>query len=124
MKTTSKEHGYVLIIDDDKDICHLLSFLLEHAGYETQQGYDGTTAMQLLAQREPDVLLLDSIIPEPNGMVVLAHAHTLYPQLPVVMITGNAGILSAVIFKAIGRTFVTQLVAVAVPADDSLLARI
>ena len=96
MKTTSKEHGYVLIIDDDKDICHLLSFLLEHAGYETQQGYDGTTAMQLLAQREPDVLLLDSIIPEPNGMVVLAHAHTLYPQLPVVMITGNAGILSAV----------------------------
>lgn len=96
MKSTAKDNGYVLIIDDDKDICHLLSYLLENAGYETRQGYDGTTAMQLLAQREPDVLLLDSIIPEPNGMVVLAHAHTLYPQLPVVMITGNAGILSAV----------------------------
>ncbi len=96
MKTTQKAHGYVLIIDDDKDICHLLSYLLEHAGYETQQGHDGSTAMQLLAQREPDVMLLDSIIPEPNGMVVLAHAHTLYPQLPVMIITGNAGILSAV----------------------------
>ena len=96
MKTSANNHGYVVIIDDDKDICQLLAFLLENAGYETKQGYDGTTAMQLLAQREPDVLLLDSIIPEPNGMVVLAHAHTLYPQLPVVIITGNAGILSAV----------------------------
>ncbi len=96
MKTTTNNHGYVVIIDDDKDICQLLAFLLENAGYETQQGYDGAKAMQLLAQREPDVLLLDSIIPEPNGMVVLAHAHTLYPQLPVVIITGNAGILSAV----------------------------
>ncbi|MFM8330461.1 MAG: sigma-54-dependent transcriptional regulator, partial [Candidatus Methylumidiphilus sp.] len=52
--------------------------------------------MELLSQREPDVLLLDTIIPEPNGMVVLAHAHSLFPQLPVVIITGNAGILSAV----------------------------
>jgi DNA-binding NtrC family response regulator len=96
MKNTAKDHGYVIIIDDDKDICQLLAFLLENAGYETRQGNDGITAMQLLAQREPDVLLLDSIIPEPNGMVVLAHARTLYPQLPIVIITGNAGILSAV----------------------------
>ena len=88
--------GYVLIIDDNKDICDLLEHLLEQAGYETQQGYDGNSALKLLAQREPDVLLLDSIIPEPNGMAVLASAHLLYPQLPVIVITGNPGILSAV----------------------------
>lgn len=88
--------GYVLIIDDNKDICELLARLLEQAGYETQQGYDGDTALKLLAQREPDVLLLDSIIPEPNGMAVLANVHIMYPQLPVIIITGNAGILSAV----------------------------
>ncbi|MDD5271144.1 MAG: sigma-54 dependent transcriptional regulator [Methylovulum sp.] len=93
---TKIDPGYVLIIDDNKDICGLLSLLLEHAGYETQQGYDGDTAIKLLSQREPDVLLLDSIIPEPNGMAVLANAHILYPQLPVIIITGNAGILSAV----------------------------
>lgn len=88
--------GYVLIIDDNKDICDLLSHLLKKAGYETQQGYDGDTAIKSLSQREPDVLLLDSIIPEPSGMAVLANAHILYPQLPVIIITGNAGILSAV----------------------------
>ena len=89
-------HNYVLIIDDNRDICELLAYLLAQAGYETQQGYDGDTALKLLAQREPDVLLLDIIIPEPNGMAVLAYAHNLYPQLPVIIITGNAGILSAV----------------------------
>jgi DNA-binding NtrC family response regulator len=88
--------GYILIIDDNKDICDLLAHLLERAGYQTQQGYDGVSAIKLLSQREPDVLLLDSVIPEPNGMAVLAKAHTLYPGLPVIIITGTASILSAV----------------------------
>ena len=88
--------GYILIIDDDKDICDLLAHLLERAGYQTQQGYDGNTAIKLLSEREPDVILLDSVIPEPNGMAVLAKVHDLYPQLPVIIITGNAGILGAV----------------------------
>ena len=92
----SKSLGLVIIIDDDKDICDLLAHLLEHAGYETQQGHDGLTAIEFLTQREPDLLLLDSVIPEPNGMAVLAKARSLYPQLPVVIITGSAGILSAV----------------------------
>lgn len=92
----SIDPGYVLIIDDDKDICDLLSHLLEKAGYETQQGYDGDMAIKLLSQREPDVLLLDSIIPKHSGMAVLANTHALYPQLPVIIITGNVGILSAV----------------------------
>ena len=96
MKADTKPHGNILIIDDNKDICQLLSFLLGQAGYSTREGYDGESALALLAQKEPDVLLLDTIIPEPNGMVVLAHAHALYPQLPVIIITGNAGILSAV----------------------------
>jgi two-component system nitrogen regulation response regulator GlnG len=88
--------GHILIIDDDKDLCELLAHLLEHAGYKTKQGYDGNTAINLLSQCEPDLLLLDSVIPEPNGMAVLAKAHSMYPQLPVIIITGTAGILSAV----------------------------
>jgi len=90
------EPGNILIIDDNKDICDLLSHLLEEAGYRTQLGFDGVTALKLLSQYEPDVLLLDTVIPEPNGMEVLAKAKLIYPQLPVIIITGNAGILGAV----------------------------
>lgn len=90
-----KSGGYVLIVDDDKDICELLSFLMRTAGYETRYHHDGSSAIASLEEKEPDILLLDTIIPEPNGMLVLAHAHRLYPQLPVIIISGNAGILSA-----------------------------
>lgn len=87
---------YILIIDDDRELCRLLSMLLERKGYETSQGYDGKTALQLLARREPHVLLLDAMIPEPNGMEVLSSVRILYPLLPVIMITGYAGVKDAV----------------------------
>ena len=59
----SPNSGHILIIDDNKNICDLLAFLLENAGYQTQQGYDGKTAIALLSKSEPDLLLLDSVIP-------------------------------------------------------------
>jgi len=65
-----KHRGYVLVVDDNQDICDLLSHLLQQAGYQTQQTYDGDSALTLLAQREPSVLLLDNIIPGASGMVV------------------------------------------------------
>jgi two-component system nitrogen regulation response regulator GlnG len=52
------EPGNILIIDDNKDICDLLSHLLEEAGYRTQLGFDGVTALKLLSQYEPDVLIV------------------------------------------------------------------
>lgn len=92
----NKSRGFTLIIDDDRELCRLLSMLLEREGYETSQGHDGDAALQLLARREPDVLLLDSIIPEPNGMAILSHVRKHYPKMPVVMITGYAGVNDAV----------------------------
>ena len=103
--------GLVIIIDDDKDICDLLAHLLDHAGYETHQGYDGSTAIKLLSLREPDLLLLDIVIPEPDGMAVLAKARALYPQLPVIIITGTTGIpddvsaIKAIAFDHIPKPF-------------------
>jgi DNA-binding NtrC family response regulator len=103
--------GLVIIIDDDKDICDLLAHLLEHAGYETQQAYDGLSAIKLLSQFEPDVLLLDMVIPEPDGMTVLAKARILYPLLPVIIITGKTGSLNdiseikAIAFDYIPKSF-------------------
>jgi len=97
--------GLVIIIDDDKDICDLLAHLLDRAGY------DDSTAIKLLSLREPDVLLLDIVIPEPDGMAVLAKARALYPQLPVIIITGTTGIpddvsaIKAIAFDHIPKPF-------------------
>jgi len=97
--------GLVIIIDDDKDICDLLAHLLDRAGY------DDSTAIKLLSLREPDLLLLDIVIPEPDGMAVLAKARALYPQLPVIIITGTTGIpddvsaIKAIAFDHIPKPF-------------------
>ena len=89
----------------------LICWSMEHAGYKTQQGYDGSTAINLLSLHEPDVLLLDIVIPEPDGMAVLAKARALYPQLPVIIITGTTGIpddvsaIKAIAFDHIPKPF-------------------
>ena len=91
-----KELNYVLIADDNKDMCDLLAYLLGKAGYETQQVQDGDAVISLLTKCEPSLLLLDNIMPGTTGMEILAYTSLDFPQLPVIMITGNGGIFGAV----------------------------
>ena len=91
-----KELDYVLIADDNKDMCDLLAYLLGKAGYETQQVQDGDAVISLLTKCEPSLLLLDNIMPGTTGMEILAYTSLYFPQLPVIMITGNGGIFGAV----------------------------
>ena len=91
-----KELNYVLIADDNKDMCDLLAYLLGKAGYETQQVQDGDAVISLLTKCEPSLLLLDNIMPGTTGMEILAYTSLYFPQLPVIMITGNGGIFGAV----------------------------
>lgn len=86
----------VLVVDDDPAICSMLSVLLEREGLDVKQVHDGRMAMEALHLREPDLLLLDINIPAPDGMEVLRQAGTLYPRLPVVVITAYAGVGGAV----------------------------
>ena len=101
--------NYVLIADDDHDICDLLVYLLEKAGYETNKVHDGDAVISSLMKREPNLLLLDNVMPGASGMDILAHTHLYYPQLPVIMITGNGGIFDAVsAIKAGARDYLTK----------------
>ena len=88
--------NYVLIADDNEDICDLLEHLLETAGYETQKVHNGDAVISALTKCEPGLLLLDNVMPGASGMDVLAHTNLYFPQLPVIMITGNGGVLGAV----------------------------
>ena len=86
----------VLVVDDDPAICSVLSVLLEREGLSVKLAHDGRAALEALRHQEPDLLLLDIGIPEPNGMEVLRQVGTRYPRLPVVVITAYAGVAGAV----------------------------
>jgi DNA-binding response OmpR family regulator len=61
----------VLIVDDDPDIRGMLSLTLEDYGFSVREAPDGTAALQALAQRAPDCMVLDLMMPNLDGYGVL-----------------------------------------------------
>ncbi len=57
----------ILLVDDDADTCHLLSILLNRRGYETAVANTGKAALLWLQQNDPDLVILDIMMPEMDG---------------------------------------------------------
>ncbi len=66
---------YILVVDDDEAMCYALSSHLEGLGYEVGQAYSGTQALKEVAQRLPDLILLDVVMHEMSGWEVLEILH-------------------------------------------------
>ena len=61
----------ILLVDDDKFICHLYEFHLKSVGFEVEIAEDGVRAVKMIKSKKPDLILLDIIMPEKNGFEVL-----------------------------------------------------
>jgi DNA-binding response OmpR family regulator len=79
----------ILVVDDDADLGRMLSLILGNGGYETQVAHNGSEALAWLADHQPDLVLLDIMMPDMTGFAVLRElrSHETGGQLPVVMIT-------------------------------------
>jgi DNA-binding NtrC family response regulator len=87
----------VLIVDDEPNIRRMVGALLTAEGYEVRDAQDGATALSRATETEPDVLLLDLMMPgELDGMATLARFRKALPDVPVVMMSGRAGLTDAV----------------------------
>ena len=60
----------ILIVEDEQNIVDILSFNLSREGYDTLEAYDGKTGLQLALEQNPDLILLDLMLPEMNGFDV------------------------------------------------------
>ncbi len=86
----------ILIVDDDKQICTILSALVRKQGFEAVTAYDGQKALKVVRTEAPDLMLVDIMLPDIDGMEVLRQTRDLDPELPVVFITGHADSRGAV----------------------------
>ena len=87
----------VLIIDDEPNIRRMVGALLSAEGYEVRDAPDGATGLARAIETEPDVLLLDLMMPgELDGLATLARVRESLPDVPVVMMSGRAGLSDAV----------------------------
>ena len=60
----------VLVVDDDTNICDLLKMYLEKEGYEVKTANDGVEGMTVFKMYEPDIVLLDIMMPKKDGWQV------------------------------------------------------
>ena len=77
----------ILVVEDDKDICTLLSFHLKANGFETDMAYSGTDAKAKLAKGGYGLAILDILLPGLSGVEILKYIRTEspVPELPVIM---------------------------------------
>lgn len=68
--------GKVLIVDDEQDIIDLIEYNLFKAGYETATANDGATAIRIAKTMIPDLILLDVMMPEKDGLQTLKELRT------------------------------------------------
>jgi two-component system sensor histidine kinase/response regulator len=80
----------ILAIDDDPNVLVTVSRLLQTEGYEVRTAADGLSGIQAAADWHPDLVLLDIVMPDPNGFAVLGalRRETLTASIPVVFLTG------------------------------------
>ena len=79
----------ILICDDDEDIVRAVDIYLQREGFCTCLAYDGAQALELLAQKEVQLVLLDCMMPRVDGITALRRLRE-QSNVPVIMLTAKA----------------------------------
>src|SRR3954452_5081868 len=79
---------FVLAVDDDPAILRTLSINLRARGYDAETAADGRSALQIVKERMPDVVILDLGLPDLDGVAVLKRLRA-YTQVPVVVLSAR-----------------------------------
>ena len=92
----------ILVVDDDAEICSILKLALSAENYQVRTAFDGPTAIEIAEQWDPEIILLDIIMPEMDGFMLLEEMRRLdkTARTPIVIITA----LSQIRDKEIGFT--------------------
>ena len=79
----------ILIVEDETNIVDILSFNLEREGYDTMEAYDGQTGLQLAREQNPDLILLDLMLPKLNGFDVCRQLRQEGVSTPILILTAR-----------------------------------
>lgn len=82
----------ILIVDDDAEIVESVRYALESKGFEVLVGRDGNQGLAMAEREDPDLVILDMMMPKRSGFLVLEKLRRTRPTpLRVIMITANEG---------------------------------
>ncbi len=78
----------ILVVDDDQNICELLRLYLEKEGFKTVTAYDGQQAVDIAKSSQPDLILLDIMLPKFDGWQVCRQIRK-ESDVPIIMLTAK-----------------------------------
>ena len=78
----------ILVVDDEKKIVNLIRAYLEHDGYQVVEAYDGKQALTVFQREKPDLIILDIMLPELDGIEVCRQIRK-YSEVPIIMLTAK-----------------------------------
>lgn len=81
-------YGKILVVDDEQPIAEILKFNLEKEGYQVICAFDGGTAVELAFSEDPDLILLDIMLPVKDGMDVCREVRA-KKDTPIIMLTAK-----------------------------------
>lgn len=107
----SRTKHRILIVDDEPDTVELIEFNLRNAGYEVSSAEDGAEALRKARQNAPDLIVLDVMLPELDGLEVckILRADPVTASIPVLMLTARAAEVDRILGLELGaRDYVTK----------------
>lgn len=91
----------VLIVDDEKTLVKALSFSLEKEGFQVEQAYDGAEGLQKAQELNPDIIVLDLMLPELDGFEVCRQLRK-KTDVPIIMLTARGEDIDKVLGLELG----------------------
>lgn len=95
------EKQKILVVDDDQHIAELISLYLMKDGYDTQEVYDGKQALEAVTTYEPNLILLDLMLPGMDGYQVCAEVRKT-SKVPIIMLTAKGETFDKVLGLELG----------------------
>jgi EAL domain-containing protein (putative c-di-GMP-specific phosphodiesterase class I)/CheY-like chemotaxis protein len=118
----------ILIVDDDSEVRHMLSLMLQRSGFDTDEAEDGGEAVRKAIKGSYDAALVDYRMPPPDGLEVLTHLRDVQPRCVRILMSGSLDL--PIVLNAINRGEVSKIVqkpfsrqAIVEALSDSIAAR-
>ncbi len=84
------ETAKILVVDDESNILDVLELYLLREGFQVVRASDGQAALKLYSESQPDLVILDLMLPKVEGLSVLKHIRQQTAALPVILLTAKS----------------------------------
>lgn len=99
----------VLVVDDEASLCELLGTVLRYEGWQVETALNGQSALKVARSLDPDVVVLDMMMPDLDGLAVMRRLRERSPRLPILFLTARDAVEDRVAgLTAGGDDYVTK----------------